>query len=80
MAGLVPAIHVFSGRKKERGCPAPATPRLRRGTPVLARRSFSGGGKAGHDEQIRGGLQVVGISTAIGTKFIPRWLSTAILD
>jgi hypothetical protein len=50
MAGLVLAIHVFDSEKKDVDAWLPSTPRLRRATNSLARRSFSEGGKAGHDE------------------------------
>jgi diadenosine tetraphosphate (Ap4A) HIT family hydrolase len=53
MAGLDPAIHVLLlpiQRKIDVDARHPSPPRLRRGFPVSARRSFSGGGKAGHDE------------------------------
>jgi hypothetical protein len=48
MAGLVPAIHVFlKSWRQKRGCPAPG---YAKALSALARRSFSEGGKAGHDE------------------------------
>jgi hypothetical protein len=51
MAGLVPAIHVFLlCRNKDVDARPPSPPRLRRATNTLGRRSFSEGGKAGHDE------------------------------
>src|SRR5260221_8164180 len=50
MAGLVPAIHVFLSQGcKDVDARHPSTPRLRRAFSVLGRRSFSEGGKAGHD-------------------------------
>ena len=51
MAGLVPAIHVFTCvNKARRGCPAPVYAKASTGS-VSVRRSFSEGGhKAGHDE------------------------------
>jgi hypothetical protein len=53
MAGLVvQAIHVFdSGGAKDVDARLPSPPRLRRATISLGRRSFSEGGKAGHDER-----------------------------
>src|SRR6266849_1621589 len=52
----VPAIHVFSCVcRQDVDARHPSTPRLRRAFSVLGRRSFSEGGKAGHDE-LRDGL------------------------
>src|SRR2546425_11342768 len=39
--------------------PVPATPRLRRGFAVLARRSFSEGGKPGDDDCVFGGRRSI---------------------
>jgi hypothetical protein len=50
MAGLVPAIYVFASKKNDVDARHPSTPRLRRATNPLGRRSFSEGGKARHDE------------------------------
>jgi hypothetical protein len=51
MARLVPAIHVFAAaRKQDVDARHPSSPRLRRATNSLGRHSFSGDGKAGHDE------------------------------
>jgi hypothetical protein len=51
MAGLVPAIHVLNwASEKDVDARHPSTPRLRRAFSVLGRRSFSEGGKAGHDD------------------------------
>jgi hypothetical protein len=51
-ACLCPAIHVFTGEKlPRRGCPAPVSAKAPPGPQAhSARRSFSEGGKAGHDE------------------------------
>lgn len=47
MAGLVPAIHVFD---YDRQCPAPGYAKgFAEASSTPARRSFSEGGKAGHD-------------------------------
>jgi hypothetical protein len=52
MAGLDPAIHVFIAaiQKEDVDARHPSPPRLRRATISLGRRSFSEGGKAGHDD------------------------------
>jgi hypothetical protein len=51
MAGLDPAIHVFlASGTKDVDARHPPPPRLQRATTSLGRRSFSEGGKAGHDE------------------------------
>jgi hypothetical protein len=53
MAGLVPAIHVFLAcGAKDVDARHPSPPRLRRATSSLGRRSFSEGGKAGHDDEL----------------------------
>jgi hypothetical protein len=47
----VPAIHAFpEARRDDVDARLPPPPRLRRATTSLGRRSFSEGGKAGHDE------------------------------
>ena len=52
MAGLVPAIHVLAAAEEDVDARHPSPPRLRRATNSLGRRSFSEGGKAGHDEAL----------------------------
>ncbi len=49
MAGLDPAIHVFVSQKNKTWMPAPVYAEASTGFFVLGRRSFSEGGKAGHD-------------------------------
>src|SRR6185437_1705304 len=54
MAGLVPAIHVFVfPGNKDVDARDPSTPRLRRATNSLGRRSFSEDGKRGHDDSVK---------------------------
>src|SRR6185312_4087392 len=54
MAGLVPAIHVFVlPGIKDVDARDPSTPRLRRATNSLGRRSFSEDGKRGHDDSVK---------------------------
>jgi hypothetical protein len=52
MPGFIPGIHVFLDCGKDVDGRIPSPPRLRRTNSSLGRRSFSEGGKSGHDKPV----------------------------